>query len=311
MNVEPLTNFWTLMHSIVLEFWRITEPHIEDAAVKNDIPIELYYYSELGLEYFSIDEFQKRDPFSNTEQFEKMFARFDVKGWIFPLPDERYQVSSKARDAVREIIQAGDAQLTMFDLMSAKELKELSGFLKQLVTANNEAPEPPEKWATIKRFRVADEDSPLIVQIRESLMDLFAYRDDSHLSAAHPHFGQAGIVWNVLSSIAGGSAVNSAQMAESMAFRGYEESDYDVAILAAIKIGWIEAGDASNTYCPTHKGKEIREQVEKLTDEYFYRPWSVLTGEEINSLYALLTKLRDQLIVYRKSKSDSAQSVSL
>jgi len=301
MNIESLTKFWTLMHSIVLDFWGITEPHIEDAAVKNNIPIELYYYSELGLEYFSIEEFQRRDPFSNPEQFERMFARFDVKGWIFPLPDERYQVSNKARDAVREIIQAGDAQIAAFDLMPEEELKKLLGLLKRIVTANLDAPEPPEKWAIIRRFRVAEEVSPLIVQIRESLMDLFAYRDDSHLSAAHPHFGQAGIVWNVLGSVSGGTAVNSALMAESMAFRGYDESDYDIAIRAAIEIGWVEPGDASNTFRPTPKGREIRGQVEKLTDEYFYRPWSELTEEEIDSLFALLTKLHEHLVDYRKS----------
>jgi hypothetical protein len=305
MNDEPLAKFWGLMHSIVVEFWGITEPHIEDAAVKNDIPIELYFYSELGLEYFSAKEFQKRDPYSNPEQFEKMFARFDVKGWIFPLPDEGYQVSRKARDAVRTIVQAGDDQLLDFDLMSEKELWELTGVLKKIAKASFEAPEPPEKWAIIKRFRVASEQSPLIVQIRELLMYLFAYRDDSHLSAARPYVGQAGIVWDVLGSVASGNATNATQMAESMAFRGYEKTDYDVAIQAAIEIGWVEAADAPNTFRPTQKGAELREKVGQLTDEYFYKPWAVLTKEEIDSLYLLLTKLREKLSEYRKELGDS------
>lgn len=306
MNEHMLAKFWPLIHSIMLEFWGITEPHIEDAAVKNDIPIELYFYSELGLENFSVEDFQKRDPFSNPEQFEKMFARFDVKGWIFPLPHERYQASKKALEAVREIVQAGDSNLTAFDAMSDEELYQLTGFLKQLAAANLEAPEPPEKWGIIKRFRVAGSKSPLIVQIRELLLYLFAYRDDSHLSAAHPHFGQAGIVWNVLGSIANGSAVNAAQMAENMTFRGYDKADYDVAIQAAIEIGWVEMGDTPNTFRPTKKGTELREQVDTLTDEYFYRTWSVLTQEEIDTLYVLLTKLRDGLMEYRKaSESDS------
>lgn len=306
MNEHPLARFWPLIHSIMLEFWGITEPHIEDAAVENDIPIELYFYSELGLEYFSVEEFQKRDPFSNSEQFEKMFARFDVKGWIFPLPDEQYQVSKKAREAVRQIVQAGDSHLTSFDTMSDEEFYKLTGYLKQLAAANLEAPEPPEKWGIVKRFRVAESNSPLIVQIRELLLYLFAYRDDSHLSAARPHFGQAGIVWSVLNAIASGSAVNAAQMAESMTFRGYDTADYDVAIQAAIEIGWVEAGETPNTFRPTKKGTELREQVEKLTDKYFYSTWSVLTQEEIETLFGLLTKLRDGLTEYRKvNESDS------
>ena len=289
------------MYSIVREFWEITEPHIEDAAVRNDIPIELYYYSELGLKFFSVDDFQKRDPFTNPEHFEKAFARFDVKGWIFPLPDERYQVSRKAQDAVRTIIQAGDSKLAGFDSMPERELKQVVNLLKQLWTANLEAPEPPEKWAIANRFRVADESSPLIVQIREFLMDLFAYRDDSHLSAARPHFGGAGIVWDVLGAIANGTAVNAGQMAERMSLRGYEESDYEIAIQATVEIGWVEAAaDTPGAYCPTAKGREIREQVERLTDEYFYRPWSVLTDEELDELYSLLSNLHEHLIVFKK-----------
>ena len=81
---------------MIQEFWSITEPYIEDAAVHNGIPIELYYYSELGLEYFSIEDFQNRDPFTNPEQFESLFARLNVKGWIEPVPDDRYQVTRES-----------------------------------------------------------------------------------------------------------------------------------------------------------------------------------------------------------------------
>jgi hypothetical protein len=132
-------------------------------------------------------------------------------------------------------------------------------------------------------------------------MDLFAYRDDSHLSAAHPHFGHAGIVWDVLGSICNGSAVNAEQMTERMSFRGYEEGDYEVAIQAAVEIGWVEAVDAPRAYRPTAKGREIREQVERLTDEYFYHPWSVLTDQELDEFHVLLTKLHEQLSAFKKT----------
>lgn len=58
MTIESLSKFWPLIYSVVQEFWSITEPHIEDAAVRNDIPIELYLYSELGLDRFSIQDFK-------------------------------------------------------------------------------------------------------------------------------------------------------------------------------------------------------------------------------------------------------------
>ncbi|HEX2995288.1 MAG TPA: hypothetical protein VHP14_10705, partial [Anaerolineales bacterium] len=75
MNITSLVKFWPLMHSIIREFWNIVEGRIEEAALRDGIPIELYLYSEFGLDYFSTKDFQKRDPFSNPEKFEKNFAR--------------------------------------------------------------------------------------------------------------------------------------------------------------------------------------------------------------------------------------------
>ena len=304
MDMKMLAKFWPLIYSIIREFWAITEPYIEDAAVKYGVPIELYLYSELGLENFSVETFQKRDPFSNPEQFQKMFARFDVKGWILPLPNENYQASRKAFEGVSKIIQAGDEQLLNFDLMTDSELIRALSLVKQIIAENLVSSEPPEKWAIIKRFRTANGQSPLIVQIRESFMDLFAYRDDSHLSVARPHFGQAGIIWGVLTSIWKGSVVTAEQMAETMSFRGYDIENYEVAIQAAVEIGWVETADTPSSYRVTQLGRDIREQVERLTDEHFYRPWTVLEQAELDELYELLTKLREQLSVYRKGARD-------
>jgi len=300
MNTESFIKFWPLIYSAVKEIWNITEPHIEDAAIRIDLPLELYFYSELGLEYFSIPDFQKRDPFSNPEQFEKLFARLVVRGWIAAMPDGRYQVTEKAREGARQIIRAGDAHLANFESMLDVDLEKLALLLKQLVTACADASEPPQKWAILKRFRVADKDSSWLPQIRESLMDLFAYRDDSHLSASHPHFGRAGIVWSVLGSVWSGDAVTADQMTETMAFRGYDVDDYEVAIQAAVEIDWVESAEVFGAFRPTQKGREMREQVERLTNEYFYKPWSVIEQDKLDEMYDLLTKLRDQLHDHKK-----------
>jgi len=302
MEITSLTKFWHLIHSVIQEFWAITEPHIEDAAVHNNIPIELYYYGEFGLNNFSIEEFQRRDPFSNPEQFERLFPRLEIKGWIIPMRDEgRYEVTEKTRGAVRQIIQAGDSHLLKFESATDINLERLLSFLKQIVLANNAAPEPPEKWAIEKRFHVANKNSPVIVQIRECLMDIFAYHDDAHLSAARPHFNQAGIVWSVLGAVATGGAVTAEQMAETMSFRGYDSYEYEAAIKAAIQVGWLEAADVAGAFRPTQQGRTLREQVEKLTDDYFYAPWATFSSNELDELYNLLTKLREQLHGFKKS----------
>ena len=171
---------------------------------------------------------------------------------------------------------------------------------RQAVLANDSASEPPEKWAILKRFRVAGRDSPVLVKIREYLMDLFAYRDDAYIAAARPHFNQAGIVWLVFGAVWSGEAANAEQMAERMVLRGYEPGDFEAALQAAAQVGWIEEADVSGTYRVTKSGEELHENVERLTNEYFYHPWSVYMQEELDELYDLLTKLHVHLSAYRK-----------
>ena len=300
MTIQSLARFWPLMHSIIQEFWHITEPEIEESAIRNNIPIELYLYSELGLSNFSLRDFQKRDPFTNPEQFEKAFVHLNVKGWIEPRADGSYRVTDRAREAVRHIVRMGDTQLLDFKSMPDRDLQRLSVLLKQLVAESQTCPEPPEKWAILVRFRVADEHSSLIVQIRELLMDLFAYRDDAHLSAARPHFNDAGIVWLVLGLLEQGIAVNALHMADKMAFRGYDIEDFEIAIQAAVELGWAEPGQHTSAFHLTESGRELRAQAERLTNAYFYAPWAVLTEVELEELYHLLARLLASLSTYRK-----------
>lgn len=301
MEANTLVRIWSLIHSLVQEFLSITEPHIEEEAVRNDIPIELYYCSELGMDSFSVVEFQQRDPFSNPEKFEKLFARLEIKDWIVPTRDDgRYQVPDRARQAVRQIVQAGDEHLVRFGSPLDMDLDRLLSYLRQIILANNAAPEPPEKWAVAHRFRVATRDSPVVVKIRECLMDMLAYHDDSRLSAARPYFGEAGIVWSAFGCVWSGRAVTAEKIAEALAFRGYETDDYAAAIQAAVEAGWLEETDVPGTYRPTSKGQDMHEQVEKLTDEYFFRPWKTLAQNEVRELYSLLEQLREQVHGIRK-----------
>lgn len=302
MHAESLTKFWPLIRSTVQEFWGITEPHIEESAIRNNIPIELYLYSELGLSTFSLRDFDKRDPFTNPEQFEKVFVQLNVKGWIEPRADGTYRVTDKAREGVRHIVHMGDTQLLDFKSMAVRDLERLTELLKRVTAECCVVPEPPEKWAIRIRFRVADEYSPLIVQVRELLLDLYAYRDDSHLSASRRHFNQAGIIWLVLGSLEDGQAINATQMAERMTFRGYGEYEYEIAIQAAVELGWAEPAPYPNAFCLTEQGRQLRAEAERLTNEYFYAPWSVLRETELHELDHLLTKLRYELNVYRNAR---------
>ena len=40
MQNETHHKIWSIMYSTIREFWQITEPRIEDAAIKLDVPLD-------------------------------------------------------------------------------------------------------------------------------------------------------------------------------------------------------------------------------------------------------------------------------
>ena len=56
---------------------------------------------------------------------------------------------------------------------------------------------------------------------------------------------------------------------------------------------WIE--ENAGRYQTTVEGKRIREQAEKLTDRYFFRPWGCLNDTEEEDLQGLAIQLHDGL----------------
>ncbi len=280
---------WNLVYETIRAFWALTEPRIEQAARENNVPTELYYYGELGLEIFSLANFQKRDPFSNPATFQQAFQKLETAGWIAAQNDTEYRVTERAREAAREIIRVGDDYLATLEVMSAADAELVNSLLQRLVAASLRASEPPTHWASIHRFRVAAAAGPQLAQIREGLMDLFAYRDDSHRAAWYD-YPVSGIAWNAFGMIWSNTAFSPEQMAEQAWFRGYAARDYERALAELMARGWIHE-DAQITPI----GKKLRDAVEQLTDAYFYAPWLALRDSEIQELRVRLLELRNQL----------------
>jgi DNA-binding MarR family transcriptional regulator len=294
LPTEPYAGGWNLIYSTVRAFWALVEPRIHAAAKENNVPIELYYYGELGLDVFSVENFQKRDPYSNPAQFTDAFIRLAQAGWIVPQDAGEYLVTENARAAVREMVRAGDAHLENLEIMSVADVARLHDLLQRIVRANEMASEPPTKWATTHRFRTTDETSPRLAQVREALMDLFAYRDDSHRTAWQ-RFPADGLMWHTFGLLWENTADTPADMAQQASFRAYAAEDYARACNQLIALGWAARGEHPGTFILTPIGKKLRGAVEQLTDAYFYLAWTGLRRDEVDELLAKLRQLRERL----------------
>jgi hypothetical protein len=284
-----MLNTWEVIQSLIQRFWDITEEPIEVYAQDQNIPMELYTFAELGLDYWSRDVFRQRDVYSRWPDLEKMFFRLADDGWLIPIQDGHYRVSDRARAAVRGMVKAGDQILGMRKTMPINYLGELVGQLRAVVDMCIAAPFPPGKWAIMNRYRSVDSQTPPLGNIREQCMDLFAYRDDCHLHSWQSSYPVPGYVWNTLSMLWTGKASTPEVMAQRLAFRGYLTADYHRALDHLITLGWARFD--GETYAITEQGRTVRAKVENLTDEYFYSPWGVLTGETRQAMHNNLASL--------------------
>lgn len=282
------------MYVAVQGFWRIINPVIDHAAQVWNIPADLYYFGELGLEYFSHADFEERDRFTNPRLFDELFHRLSQSGWITPVGPQRYQVTHEAREAARKITQSGYDHLATHSLLENQDEAHLVDLSEKVVQACRDAQEPPHKRAFVRRFRVATPESPAIVRIREYLMDLFAYRDDVHL-ATWENYPVTGLMWNAFSLLWSESAVSASAMAELMAFRGYETEHYQQALEELCRVGWVEKRPSEDPFRVTQEGQALRDQAEAKTDADFYSPWAILSEREKQDLCELVSKLNTTL----------------
>ena len=174
------------------------------------------------------------------------------------------------------------------------DLLRLADLLNRLVEASLAAPEPPGRWCLrIERHYDPGTDAPVMHRLDQYLSDLLAYRDDSHLAAWQRH-EVSGQAWEAFSLIHRTPALTLDELSEKLARRGYGEDDYALALQQLVKRGWIE--EDRGGYWSIPEGDALQEEVEVLTNRYFYAPWGCLDEGEITALRELLAQFREALL---------------
>lgn len=57
--------------------------------------------------------------------------------------------------------------------------------------------------------------------------------------------------------------------------------------------GWL--AEEAGTYRVTDAGRAVREDAERLTDQYFYAPWACLPSSEAEEAWERLISLKEML----------------
>jgi hypothetical protein len=124
--------------------------------------------------------------------------------------------------------------------------------------------------------------------VRRRIVDLFAFRDDVHISAwrSHEEFGH---LWETFTYVWNDEANTPSELAERLHFRGFNETDYYSALRELVGRGWLT--EVGGIYKAIPAGRALREAVEAQTNSFFDSPWMVLSETEYEEVQLLMNNL--------------------
>lgn len=234
-----------------------------------------------------------RFPYSNPENFANMIKNTLEAGYI-AAKNGGYIATDKGRDGKRIVDEAFHTALSSIGDQCKTDIARIHELLSKAMTSCLESTENPPgtKWLSYSE-KGNPSDVSLTGKIDHIYDNFNAFRDDAHLATWRDH-DVDGRTWETLTLIYNGDEIKSgADLQEKRGFRGHSEEAYSEALENLVERGWIELKDGK--YVMTEDGQTMRDESERLTNLYFYRPWFVLNSNEAKELRGLLEAWESEL----------------
>lgn len=291
-------NLWTTASETLQAFGTHYVPAMDKAAAELGLP-EWYGLLLPALmfepEPISAKRLGVRSPYTSPRLYNERLAEAARQGLLVQVAEgeNAYRLTEKGRQAAKSVIDAAYVKMAALQPISSDELERLANLLHRLVMSCLAAPEPPGKWCITHSRRIDPGDKSFVLaRIDQYLSDLGAYRDDAHLASWQSQHIE-GHVWEAFTYLWRGEASTLDGLVQKLTRRGHSQDEYRQALEELTKRGWVV--EEMKEHQVTTLGKEIRQEAEETTDQYFYAPWSCLTQEEMEELRSLLVDLRGGL----------------
>lgn len=235
---------------------------------------------------------RKKIPYNAPAYYEEPLRAVEKAGFLDVVPEGGYVLNQKGHEALKRIMKAAYQEMERLCPLPPSELDELKFLLARLVQASLLSPEPPGKWSILHSRRLdPGRNASSIILIDQYLADLSTYRDDSHL-ASWSSYGVNAHAWDVLGVLWQGKASSIADLIELMKPRRWTKSDTRQALQGLVLKGWVSKGEKLGL---TEAGRDARENAERLTDRFFFSPWSIFREAEMEQFCELLKQLKKNL----------------
>lgn len=267
-----------------------------------------FYYpilaaSGLAPSPISVEVYSRRNPYANPSGIKILFADMASAGYLEMDGHDGYLLSKKGAAAINSTNNIFYDHINTVDQFPEDKRKELSVLLAKLVVASTEAELMNGNFCLNINFNGHPQvEADSLAAIDQRIDDLYAFRDDAHISAWTPS-GVNGHTWETLSFVWNGEANTVEKLVERLPYRTYTADDYAQTLNDLTQRGWIKPRD--DGYKITDAGRKIREDAEAETDKNFYGPWASLSDDELTKLEKLLSELKEiNIRIAEENKSE-------
>jgi hypothetical protein len=250
--------------------------------------------AEFVPEPLTVARLRVRDVYGSPRLVTALLEMMVSEQWLDRVGDEYTWTAAgqtaylRSRDRMRQLA-------TTVQPLPEADLEELVRLLERLIQASLASATPPGTWCLAhSRNRAPAADAPAVVRLFQCSSDFNAFRDDAHMAAWQPYRPGEG-AWEAFALLCSGEANSAETVAQQLAHRGFSRHEYAGILADLRKRGWLEPANDEGGYWVTDAGRRLRQEVERLTDIYFYAPWSCLTEAEIIRVHDVLTQILSNL----------------
>jgi hypothetical protein len=252
--------------------------------------------AEFDPQPLTVENLRVRDVYASERVVAALLVMMAVEGWLDRDAAGAYHLTAAGRAQYQRLRPRQHALIAALDPPPDAQADRLADLLRRAIDASLGSPDPPGTWCLAhSRRRAPAADAPPLVHIFQYTEDINAFRDDAHMAAWRPH-GVGGHVWEAFGQVCDGQADSADVLLAQLPYRGYARAEYAEALDQLARRGWLEEAGELGTYRVTEAGRAARAATERITDEYFYAPWSCLAEGEIVMARDLLIRLRDRLV---------------
>lgn len=249
--------------------------------------------AEFDPEPLTVENLRRRAVWSSERIVAALLELMAGEKWLNRVGED-YHLTDEGRELIDKILQRHRKPITTLDqMLPADDVERLEHLMRRIIDASLESADPPGTWCLVhSRRRAPSDDAAPLLKIFNYCSDFNAVRDDAHMAAFMP-LDIPAYAWEAFAQVYDGTANTAQGVYDQLAYRGYSRMEYRQGLEECVRRGWLSERDG--VYVVTEAGRGVREEAERLTDQYFYASWARLGEGEAEEVKERLVGLEEML----------------